>query len=228
MKKMAEQSSSSVAILYGRTGDPVVEALKDLLEEGRFGKLALYKQDWIHAYPQWNKWATDPEKNGGPFMDAMIHNLNLSNYLMDRPIENATFFSQNLSHPDLPCADTESMVVTYKENGMANLFITWAADLATYSTQGNDREHIDLFYLVTDQGWRITREDIDDVPYIKASREGKEELIDVKNGEASAYDQFADAVEQGNPIPRTFADLDQAVNDITLLRTLEKTATSGC
>jgi len=51
---------------------------------GELGRLALYKRDWVHASPKWNAWATDPVKNGGPFMDAMIHNLNAARFLMGR------------------------------------------------------------------------------------------------------------------------------------------------
>ena len=38
------------------------EAYKEIFSGGEFGKLALYKQDWLHHYPTWNRWATDPKK----------------------------------------------------------------------------------------------------------------------------------------------------------------------
>jgi len=38
------------------------------------------------------------------------------------------------------------MKLDFTENDAAHLFITWAADLALYCEEGNDREHIDLFY----------------------------------------------------------------------------------
>ena len=96
-------------VLYGRSGDGWPVALKRLLESGEIGRLALYRQDWLHHFPQWNTWALDPAKNGGPFMDAMIHNLNLARYLMGRPITAAAFFSEKLSHPGLTCADTRDL-----------------------------------------------------------------------------------------------------------------------
>jgi predicted dehydrogenase len=204
-------------IIYGRTGDAFVEAAKDLFASERLGKLALYKQDWIHAYPQWNSWATDPEKNGGPFMDAMIHNLNAACYLMDRPIETTAFFSDRLAHPTMKCADTESMVVHFTGGGLANLFITWAADLATHSREGNDREHIDLFYLITDKGWRLTKEWRPEGLVIVASREGKEEVIPCPAITETIYDAFAAHVD-GAPFPRVFANLPDATRDIALVR----------
>ncbi len=100
----------------------------------------------------------------------MIHNLNLSRYLMGRPVTGATFFSEKLAHPNLTCADTEALKLQFAGNGSALLFITWAADLAVFSTDGNDREHIDIFYLVTDQGWRITKEWGEGGAQIAASR----------------------------------------------------------
>lgn len=217
MSSAVKAAGIKAGILYGRSGDAWFEAAKDVLEDGRFGRLALYRQDWIHAYPQWNTWATDPERNGGPFMDAMIHNLNAACYLMDRPVDKTAFFSDRLSHPGMKCADTESMVVHFTGGGVAHLFITWAADLATYSREGNDREHIDLFYLVTDKGWRITKECEYGAPVIVASREGKSEKLPCPPMTVSTYDAFAAHID-GAPFPRTLASLAEATRDISLVR----------
>ena len=217
MVESARSYGVKAGVIYSRTGDPFIETAKQVFESGRFGKLALYRQDWIHAYPKWNKWAVDPDKNGGPFMDAMIHNLNTANYLMGRPMLSHTFFSDNLAHPELRCADTESMVVRYQGGGVANLFITWAADLATHSTAGNDREHIDLFYLVTDKGWRITKEWRADGCFLVASREGKNEEVLVTAPAQTCYDAFA-AHLAGGVFPRVLATLAEAACDIATVR----------
>lgn len=207
-------------VIYGRTQDAQVETLKDILEEGSFGKLALHRQDWIHAYPKWNSWATDTEKNGGPFMDAMIHNMNTCHYLMGREASQAVFFSDNLSHPDLKCADTESLKIDFGPGRTAFLFITWAADLATHDTNGNNREHIDVCYFVTDKGWRLTKESKDGKPFIRASREGVDEWVEVKPPGASIYDSFTAAIDGGTPLPRTLASLADAARDIRIIRSL--------
>jgi predicted dehydrogenase len=217
MVAAACQAGIKGGVIYNRTGDSFVETAKSVFDEGRFGRLALYKQDWIHAYPQWNRWATDPDKNGGPFMDAMIHNLNTANYLMGRPVVGKTFFSDNLAHPSLRCADTEAMVVKYQGGGVANLFITWAADLETRSTDGNDREHIDLFYMVTDQGWRITKEWQQDGCFLVASREGKKESVKVEPAPQTVYDAFA-AHLAGAPYPRHLVTFEEAAHDIAMVR----------
>jgi predicted dehydrogenase len=208
-------------VLYGRSGDGWSVALKRLLDSGEIGKLALYRQDWLHHYPQWNTWALDPSKNGGPFMDAMIHNLNLSRYLMGRPIVEATFFSEKLSHPDLACADTETMKITFAGNGSALLFITWAADLAVYSTDGNNREHIDIFYLITDQGWRITKEWTTNGAQIIASRAGVKQTWQSENLGGSVFDRFVKALDSGSELPEDIVSVEMAIEDIRLLRTLE-------
>ena len=217
MSAAAANTNIKAGILYSRSSDNFMEAVKDLFTSGRLGRLALYRQDWIHAYPQWNSWATDPEKNGGPFMDAMIHNLNAACYLMDKPVERTAFFSDRLAHPDLKCADTEAMIVNFAGGGVANLFITWAADLATYSRKGNDREHIDLFYLITDKGWRITKEQRDGAASIVASREGTQEVISCPPIMQTPYDAFAAHVD-GEPFPRVFGNLADATRDIALVR----------
>jgi predicted dehydrogenase len=209
-------------VLYGRSGDGWPVALKRVLDSGEIGKLALYRQDWLHHYPQWNTWALDPAKNGGPFMDAMIHNLNLARYLMGRPITGATFFSEKLAHPDLTCADTEAMKLQFAENGSALIFITWAADLAVYSTDGNNREHIDIFYLVTDQGWRITKEWGESGAQIVASRGGVQKTWPASDLGGSVFDRFAASIESGGALPEDIVSVEMAAEDIRLLRSLEK------
>lgn len=217
MASAAKAGGISAGILYGRSGDSFMEAAKDLFLDGRLGTLALYKQDWIHAYPQWNAWATDPDKNGGPFMDAMIHNLNAACYLFGKDVAESSFFSDRLAHPDMKCADTESMVLRYKGGGVANLFITWAADLATYSREGNDREHIDLFYMVTDKGYHLTRQRGSNGVEIVASREGRTERIPCPPLTTTTYDAFADHLN-GSPFPRFLVSVQDATRDIALVR----------
>jgi predicted dehydrogenase len=224
-KLISLEGKTRTGVLYGRSGDGWPVALKRLLDSGEIGKLALYRQDWLHHYPQWNTWALDPAKNGGPFMDAMIHNLNLARYLMGRPITGATFFSEKLAHPGLACADTETLKLQFVENGSALLFITWAADLAVYSTDGNNREHIDLFYLVSDQGWRITKERVEGKAQIVASRAGERKTWLVIDLGGSVFDRFAAAIETGEALPEDIVSVGMAAEDIRLLRSLEETGT---
>jgi len=217
MVAAAESAGIKGGVIYSRTGDARIEALKDLLESGKYGRLALYRHDWIHAYPQWNDWATDPDKNGGPFMDAMIHNLNAASYLMGRPVVESSFFSDTLAHPELKCADTESMVVRYQGGGLANCFITWAADLASNDTSGNNREHIDIFYGVTDRGHHLSFVEHEGRPAIRVSREGAVEFAPVPELQQTCYDAFA-AHCAGRRFPRVLATLEEAACDIALVR----------
>ena len=221
-KILAASKKTRSGVLYGRSGDDWAETVKRVLDGGELGRLALYRQDWLHHYPQWNTWALDPVKNGGPFMDAMVHNLNLARYLMGRPLTGATFFSEKLAHPDLTCADTEMLKAEFAGNGSALLFITWAADLAVHSTAGNDREHIDLFYLVTDQGWRITKEWIDGNATAVASRMGEKKSFPAQASGMNMFDQFAEAVDSGTPLPGNIVSPEMAADDIRLLRDLER------
>ncbi len=207
-------------VFYGRTGDDWAETARETFEEGAYGKLALYRQDWIHHYPTWNKWAILPEKNGGPFMDAMIHNFNLARHLMGRPLKTATFFSDRLAHPDLTCADTEMLKADFEDGGSAYLFITWAADLEVYNDEGNNRDHIDLFYLVSDQGWHITRVDYEGRPALRLTREGKEIFIPARELPSTPYNRFFAALENGAPNPPDIPDAAYAASDIRVLRQL--------
>ncbi len=208
-------------VLYRRSGNAVIETYKRVFDSGEIGRLALYKQDWIHHYPQWNTWALDPKKNGGPFMDAMIHNQNIARYLMGRKATRVSYFSDRHAH-ELPCADTEFMKLDFEGGGSAHLFITWAADLAVYSTAGNDREHIDVCYMITDKGWRLTEEKRDGSLVIVASREGKEKLFPIVSLGGTAYDRFVDAIHADAPMPSDIPDVREAYEDIKLVRDAEK------
>jgi predicted dehydrogenase len=221
MVKEVRKAGVKCGVFYRRTGNAAFETYKKIFETGQVGKLALYKQDWIHHYPQWNNWATDPEKNGGPFMDAMIHNMNIAHYLMGRKPTCCTYFSDNYAH-NLKCNDTEFMKLDFEDNGSAHLFITWAADLEVFSKGGNDREHIDITYMVTDKGWRLTDSQVNGKAVITASREGKKRTWQVRNLPATPYDEFAKSVEKDTPLASDIPDIVEAAQDIKLLKDVER------
>lgn len=204
-------------VFYRRTGNAVIETYKKIFESGEIGRLALYKQDWLHHYPEWNQWATDPEKNGGPFMDAMIHNMNVARYLMGRKPAHVTFFSDNHAH-NLKCNDTEFMKLDFEDSGSAHLFITWAADLAVYNKEGNNREHIDICYMITDQGWRLTENREDGKVVISASKEGKTKKWDIEKLARTPYDAFVESIENNRPLPSDMPDIREAYEDIKILK----------
>jgi predicted dehydrogenase len=204
-------------VIYRRSGDAMIKTLREIFNQGELGQCALYRQDWLHHYPAWNTWALDPEKNGGPFMDAMIHNQNIARYLMDGPAKQVSFFSDNLAHPDLKCTDTDMMKMDFVGGGAAYLFITWAADLAVHSSEGNDREHIDIFYIVTDKGWRITSEHNDGRQVIVASRKGEKKIFPIVGYDHPTYERFALALNANEPMPKDFASLNESCEDISII-----------
>jgi predicted dehydrogenase len=201
------------SVHYGRTGNASVEMMKKIFDSGEIGKLAIYKEDWFHHYPTWNNWATDPKKNGGPFMDAMVHNLNKARYLMGRKLKSASFFSDNYAQK-LKCNDTESMKLNFAGNGCARLFITWAADLEIFDPTGNDREHIGISHFITDKGWYVKETNKDGVPYIHAHKDKQVKEWKVEPLANTAYDQFIiDLEAKRKPEP----DIKMAMEDIELM-----------
>jgi predicted dehydrogenase len=216
-----ERAGVRCGVIYRRTGTPQIAAIKRLVDGGSIGRLALYRQDWIHHYPTWNAWATDPAKNGGPFMDAMVHNLNIARHLMGRPSTHCTYFSDNLAHPQLKCRDTECMKLDFA-GGTAHLFITWAADLRVMSHDGNNREHIDHCYLVTDQGWYITFGWGKDGPEVTAKREDEVRTVLAPSPAQSVFDRFAAAIAGTAGMPEELPTIQEAAADICLMRAAER------
>lgn len=200
------------AVFYGRTGNAYVEKIKEILEKGEIGRLALYKEDWLHHYPTWNDWATDPEKNGGPFMDAMIHNLNKSRYLIGSPVKNVQFISENYVQ-GLKCNDTEFMKIDFENGASSWLFITWAADLEVFDASGNDRVHHGILHMITDQGWYITEEEIEERRYIQAEKDGATKVWEVKPLEFTRYDSFSVNLQEGRAQEADYRD---AVKDMEI------------
>lgn len=196
--KAVQDADIQCAVFYRRASDPAVDALKKLFESREIGQLSLYKEDWIHHYPQWNDWATDPEKNGGPFLDAMVHNLNSVNYLMGTDATSVCFFSDNHAQ-HLKCNDTESMKLDYGPGRSAHLFITWAGDLKVHSLDGNQRDHIGICHMVTDRGWFVTTEWADGKQIIKGVKNDQVKTWPVEKPERTAYDEFIVAMESGQP-----------------------------
>ncbi|MBL7112333.1 MAG: Gfo/Idh/MocA family oxidoreductase [Bacteroidales bacterium] len=201
------------AVFYGRTGNANVEKIRQILDSGEIGSLALYKEDWFHHYPTWNDWATDPEKNGGPFMDAMVHNLNKSIYLAGSAVKSINYFSDNFAQ-SLMCNDTEFMKVNFENGASSYLFITWAADLEVFDPTGNDREHYGILHMITDQGWYITEEETDTGNVIRAKKEAqvKEWIVDPLP--YTPYDDVSISIQEGKPQKH---DISLALNDIKLL-----------
>jgi hypothetical protein len=115
-------------------------------------------------------------------------------------------------------ADTELLKADFAEAGSAHLFITWSADLEVFSTAGNDREHIDIFYMVTDEGWRVTLEGDE----IVASRRGEKKSWPIPPLPETHYDRFAKSVADNTQLPGDLVSIETAARDVKLLRALEK------
>lgn len=217
MIEAVEENNIRCGIMYLRTTNSMIESLKKVFENGEIGKLAIYKQDWMHHYPQWNNWALDPSKNGGPFMDAMIHNLNVARYLMNRPLVDGIFFSESHAHK-LSCNDTEFLKINFVGSGSAYLFITWAADLKVKSLDGNFREHIDNFYMITDQGWRVTLGKGE----INASRNGESKIFQVNEFSETIFDRFIQSLENGTDNPSDLPTIREGYEDINIIENTAK------
>lgn len=213
----AFQNGPRVGVIYNRTGNSLVKTLKSLFEGGEVGRLGLYKQDWYHHYPQWNNWALDPKKNGGPFMDAMIHCMNIARHLVGSEASSCTLFSSNHAHPELTCNDTEFLKLDFKNGASAHLFISWAADLEVMNPKANQREHIDILKMITDKGWFVTVEIVDQKRVVCASRDGEKKMFPVYPGLQNLYDRFAHAIDSDDPIPDDLASLEDAYEDIRII-----------
>lgn len=209
-------------VIYKRTGNAQVQALKALLDSGEVGSLGLYRHDWIHHYPYWSPWSLDPQKNGGPLVDAMIHNLNTARFLAGREVVAYGYHGYRLSH-DFAIPDTELLVLDFEGGATAHLSITWAADLAIYDRKANDRERIDINYVVTSKGWLVRFETRDGRPVVSATRDGRVLLHPVPNPPLTLYDRWVEDLEGGRPVETSTQEAFRDI-ELALLATANPTA----
>jgi predicted dehydrogenase len=208
----AATSNGRCLVIYKRTGNPQVQTLKRVLDSGEVGSLALYHHDWIHHFPYWAPWAIDPRKNGGPLVDAMIHNLNTACFLAGREVAAFGYHGYRLAQ-EFAIPDTELLVVDFEGGATAHLSITWAADLAIYDVKANDRERIDVNFVVTDKRWLLRFETRDGRPMLNATRDGQVRLYPVEAAATTLYDRWADDIEAGRPVETS---TQEALRDIEL------------
>jgi predicted dehydrogenase len=200
-------------VVYKRVGSPQHHALRALFFSGEVGRLVLYRHDWAHHFPYWVPWALDPEKNGGPLVDAMIHNLNAVRDLVACPVAGLTYHGYNLTH-QFPVPDTESLVVDFASGATAHLFITWAADLAIHDAQANARERVDVQYMVTSTGHLVRFETREGRAVLAATREGRVSIWPVPPLPETHYDRWVRDLEEGRPVE---CSAQEACRDIELL-----------
>lgn len=210
---VAATKDGQCLVIYKRTGNAQVQSLKKLLDSGELGELGLYRHDWIHHYPYWSSWSLDPTKNGGPLVDAMIHNVNTARFLVGRDVAGYGYHGYRVSH-DFEIPDTELLVLDFEGGATAHLSITWAADLAIYDAKSNDRERIDINYVVTRKGWLVRFETREGRPVISATKDGHVRLYPVEAPSLTLYDRWAEDVEAGRPVETT---TEEACRDLELV-----------
>jgi predicted dehydrogenase len=186
-------------VIYKRTGDAGIQSLKKILVSRELGDLALYRHDWVHHYPYWAPWALDPKKNGGPLIDALIHNLNTARHLADREVVGFGYHGYRLTQ-QFAIPDTELLILDFEGGATAQLFITWAADLAIYDRKANDRERININYVVTSERYLLRFETRDARPMISATRDGHVRLYPVEAHALTIYDRYVDDIEAERPL----------------------------
>ncbi len=187
-------------VIYKRTGNAQVKTLKKVLDSGDVGGLGLYRHDWIHHYPYWSSWSLDPKKNGGPLVDAMIHNVNTARFLVGRDVVGYGYHGYRLSHDSFAIPDTELLVLDFDGGATAHLSITWGADLAIYDAKANDRERINVNYVVTTTGWLVRFETHEGHPVVSATKDGHVRLYPVEAPPRSLYDQWVEDIEAGRAV----------------------------
>ena len=87
---------------------PVHMHLKQMIEAGELGEIALIRAEWHTAYPAWTNWRSDPDRAGTDVLSAVgVHALDLIGFLAD----------------SVPC-DVKSVVVPAPDSGLDGTIAT--------------------------------------------------------------------------------------------------------
>lgn len=111
--------------------DPATKRVKQLLDEGRFGKLVLvnahihwYRSDAYYASGDWRgTWKLD---GGGVLMNQGIHTVDLLQYL-GGPVVSVYAHTRNLLHPQIEVEDTSVATVTFANGAIGTISATTCA-----------------------------------------------------------------------------------------------------
>lgn len=194
--------------------DPSVERLKQLLDEGAFGKLVLgsgsvnwYRSQDYYDRSSWRgTWKWD---GGGALMNQGIHVVDLLQYLMG-PVESVQACCDNLGHPGIEVEDTAAAALRYRSGALGTLVCTTSAypGLCT---------RIEIFGTA---GSAVIENDR--LIFCKYRRGGveAEEIIDALTAEAAGYTFETEAKGAANPMSisgethrRQFADMIAAIEE---------------
>ena len=145
-------------------------------------------------------------------MDALIHNLNTARHLAGREVVGLGYHGYRLTQT-FPIPDTELLVVDFEGGSTAHLSITWAADLAIYDRKANDRERIDISYVVTSDRYLLRFETREGRPMLLATRDGSIRLYPVEAPASTLYDRYVADIEEGRPVE---SSAQEACRDIEL------------
>jgi hypothetical protein len=143
----------------------------------------------------------------------MIHNVNTARFLAGSEVVGYGYHGYRLSH-SFAIPDTELLVLDFAGGTTAHLSITWAADLAIYDAKANDRERIDINYVVTTNGWLVRFETRDGRSMINATKDGLVRLYPVEAPPLTLYDRWVEDVEAGRPVE---TNTSEACRDLELV-----------
>lgn len=111
--------------------DFATRRVKEMLDQGRFGRLVLvngsvhwYRSDAYYASGDWRgTWALD---GGGVLMNQAIHTVDLVRYF-GGPVKRVTAHTANLTHPQIETEDTVAALFEYENGAMGSFTATSSA-----------------------------------------------------------------------------------------------------
>lgn len=95
-----------------------IQAIRDAIEKGRFGKLfygtAHIRWARNHEYYDQAKWRGTWEQDGGALMNQCIHNIDLLRWMMGDEVDTVCGMTARLNHPYIEAEDFGSALIRFK------------------------------------------------------------------------------------------------------------------
>lgn len=127
MTAAVEKAGVKFSMSFQMRCDPVNQKIKELLDSGIIGKVAVFRrrhcipvllnESWVNGP---TKWHFDPEKNMGMFMDDAVHATDLLHWMLGEPV--SVMAEIDSIHTDISPDDNGVAVYRFKNKEIVTLF----------------------------------------------------------------------------------------------------------
>lgn len=146
--KVADKAGVKLMLGYNHLFNPMVQHIKELIKNGRLGKLSIIKSQYTRNLSKISRkdfgWrANVKQAGGGVITESGVHRISLSWYLGGE-VSKVSAFTERLAM-DIDGEDNAAILLAYKSGGLGIVICSWVAEfkgpewekIEVYGTEGS-------------------------------------------------------------------------------------------